>query len=167
MKKSKKTPALLIFILAIAGNISVCSGRELSIGFPCNDSVPRWPSPPPVTYMYVQEKLDGTCHVAYNDVLRIHYEEPYAVSNHQRLRFRIYDQHRNLLVGTDEAGVIDNANCADTLSPMIKTGENWLTINLSCLNTIEDDHHYYLEVWNGKGEISYLRFVCLPYIQPY
>ena len=166
MKKIKKIPALFIFILAVAGNISVCSGKNFSIVFSCNDSIPRWLSLPPVTYMYVQEKLDGTCHVAYNDILRIHYEEPYAVSNIQRLRFRILDKYRNVLLETNEQGVVQNTSCSSTLSPIIKTGENWLTINLTCLNLVED-YYYYLEVWNGKGEISYLRFVCLPYNQPY
>lgn len=167
MKKLKKTPLTLLCLLAMVGNVSVCPAKNLVVGFPFNDSIPRWPSPPPVAYMYVQEKLDGTCHVAYNDVLKIHYEEPYAVSNHQRLRFRILDKYRSIILETSEMGIVDNAGCADTLSPKIKTGENWLTINLSCLDAIEDEHYYYLEVWNGKGEISYLRFVCLPYLQPY
>lgn len=165
MKILKMTTAFLLFVLMIAGNSSVCSGKSLPICLSWADSIPKDRAGTISTsksYMYVQEKMDGSCHLVQNWKLRIYYVEPYAVTSHQRLRYRIYDSHRNLLVKTNEAGVIDNAVCADTLSPRIKTGENWLTIDLSCPGVFDIYNYYYLEVWNGKGEVSYLRFICMP-----
>jgi hypothetical protein len=113
-------------------------------------------------WMYVQERMDGTCHAVYDSVLRIHYEEPYTVSNHQRLRFKVYDKYRNVVVQTDNAGNITDSICgAITQSPIIRTGENWLEINFWCFNLNEGDY-YYLEVWNGKGEKGFLRFKVMP-----
>ena len=170
MRNFMSISAFFLLILVTAGNSSICSGKDLPVCLSRADSIPRSRDgiiTPDMAYMYVQEKLDGTCHAVYNHKLKIHYEEPYAVSSYQRLRFRIYDQHRNLLVGTDEAGGIDNASCADMVSPIIKTVENWLTIELLCPSLFEEYNYYYLEVWNGKGETSYLRFKCLPSIYKY
>jgi hypothetical protein len=163
MRNLNNITVIVILILATAGNASICSGKEPPFCLSCVDSIPRSKDgiiDPSMLYMYVQEKLDGTCHLAYDEILRIHYEEPYAVPDYQRLRFRIYDKYRNLLVETDETGSVGNTGCADTLSPRIQIGENWLIIDLTCLGLEED--YYYLEVWNGKGEMSYLRFKCSP-----
>lgn len=163
MRMRNKIKVIVLLVLATAGKASVCSGKDLPVCLFRVDSVPRSRDgiiTPAMAYMYVQEKLDGTCHLAFDEILRIHYEEPYAVPDHQRLRFRIYDKYRNLVVGTDETGLVENAGCSDTLSPRIKIGENWLIVNLTCLGLDED--YYYLEVWNGKGEVSYLRFKCRP-----
>lgn len=165
MRNFMNISAFFLLILVTAGNVSICSGKDLPVCFSRADSIPRSRDgiiTPDMAYMYVQEKLDGTCHVVYNHKLKIHYEEPYSVSDTQRLRFCIYDKNRNVLVRTNEAGLIDNASCVDTLSPKIKTGENWLTIELLCPSLFEEYNYYYLEVWNGKGETSYLRFKCLP-----
>ncbi len=163
MRKPNNIVILAFIVLATAGNTSVCLGRNMPACPSRVDSILRSRySTPDTSYVYVQEKLDGTCHVVCNWKLRIHYEEPYSVSDTQRLRFCIYDKNRNVLVRTNEAGLIDNASCVDTLSPKIKTGENWLTIELLCPSLFEEYNYYYLEVWNGKGETSYLRFKCLP-----
>lgn len=117
---------------------------------------------PQMGYMYMQERMDGTCHAVYDSILRIHYEEPYAVSNTQRLRFKVYDKYRNTVVQTDNAGNITDSVCQTmNPSPVITTGENWLTVSLRCLNLTEGEY-YYLEVWNGKGEKGYLRFKVVP-----
>lgn len=117
---------------------------------------------PKTEWMYVQERMDGTCHAVYDSILRIHYEEPYTVSNHQRLRFKVYDKYRNVIVQTDNAGNITDSTCgAITQSPAITTGENWLEINFWCFN-LDEGEYYYLEVWNGKGEKGYLRFKVMP-----
>ena len=117
---------------------------------------------PAMEWMYVQERMDGTFYEVYDSVLRIHYNEPYTVSNHQRLRFKVYDKYRNVIAQTDNAGNITNSACdAMTPSPSIKTGENWLTINLGCFN-LNEGEYYYMEVWNGKGEKGYLRFKVMP-----
>lgn len=117
---------------------------------------------PKMEYMYVQERMDGTCHAVYDSILRIHYDEPYAVSNSQRLRFKVYDKYRNMVIQTDNAGNITDGVCgAITQSPVITTGENWLTVNLGCFN-LNEGEYYYLEVWNGKGEKGFLRFKVMP-----
>lgn len=118
---------------------------------------------PAMECMYVQERMDGTFHEVYDSVLRIHFDEPYAVSNHQRLRFKVYDKYRNVIVQTDNAGNITDSICgAITQSPIITTGENWLEINFWCFN-LDEGEYYYLEVWNGKGEKGFLRFKVMPH----
>ncbi len=106
-------------------------------------------------HVYLQEKLDGSYHRAYDKFLLIHYNEPYYVSDAQGLRYRVLDERRNVIVSTTEMGESSDSNCP--LVP-INIGENWLAINLAaCTNY---DIFYTLEVWNTKGETYYLRFIC-------
>lgn len=165
MRNFMNTSAFLLLILLTAGNVSICSGKGLPVCLSRDDSIPRSRDgiiTPDMAYMYVQEKMDGTCHAVYDNVLRIHYEEPYAVSNSQRLRFKVYDKYRNVVIQTDDAGNITDSICgAITQSPVITTGENWLEINFWCFNLYEGEY-YYLEVWNGKGEKGFLRFKVMP-----
>lgn len=159
----------LVFVLIMEGVFSHSFGMNcycnLPIAWQVADTGTRQIEgivTPTMEYMYVQEQMDGTCHAIYDSVLRIHYEEPYTVSNHQRLRFKVYDKYRNVIVQTDNAGNITDSICgAITQSPIITTGENWLEINFWCFNLYEGEF-YYLEVWNGKGEKGYLRFKVMP-----
>lgn len=109
-------------------------------------------------WMYLKEKLDGSYQVCYNRQLLIHYTEPYVVADTQRLRFRIYDDRRNVVLGTDDAGVMVSYTYP-VQSPVIQAGENWLTLALEA--NCEYGQYYYLEVWDSKSERSYLRFKCV------
>ena len=159
----------LIIALIMAGflphGFGMHSYRDLFVAWQVADTGSRQTKgllTPQREYMYVQEHIDGACHAVYDSILRIHYEEPYTVSNHQRLRFKVYDKYRNVIVQTDNAGnIIDSICGAITQSPAITTGENWLEINFWCFNLNEGDY-YYLEVWNGKGEKGFLRFKVMP-----
>lgn len=118
------------------------------------------PSQITVTYdniwMYLKETLDGSYQTAYDHLLRIHYEEPYSVNASQKLRYKVYDKRRNIVIGTDDNG---NIIIGTGQTVPIKTGENWLSLLLSACIYYE---FYTLEIWDAKGEISYLRFVCIP-----
>lgn len=114
-------------------------------------------------WMYLKEKLDGSYQLCFNRQLLIHYMEPYAVANTQRLRFRVYDNHHNVVLGTDNDGTMAYYTYP-VQSPLIQTGENWLTIVLGA--NCEYDRYYYLEVWDSKGEHSYLRFKCVSIKDP-
>lgn len=109
-------------------------------------------------WMYLKEKLDGSYQVCYSRQLLIHYTEPYVVADTQRLRFRIYDDRRNVVLNTNDAGVIVSYTYP-VQSPVIQTGENWLTVVLGA--NCEYGRYYYLEVWDSKGERSYSRFKCV------
>lgn len=121
---------------------------------------------PQNVWMYTKEKQDGSYHIAYDKVLRIHYTEPYEVSSGQRLRFCIYDSHRNIVLRTDNEGhIVEPAGCS-IASPSIKTGENWLSLSVGLCSyydslSYDSSDDYYLEVWDSKGEKSFLRFRCV------
>ena len=117
-------------------------------------------SVPERVWMYTKEKTDGGCHIAFDRSLCIHVYEPYSVVDTQKLRFCVYDSRWQILLKTSESGVITVPTQSLSTSPYIKTGENWLTISLD--NTFVYYDYYYLEVWDGKGEKSYLRFKCAP-----
>ena len=118
-------------------------------------------------WMYLKEKQDGSYHIAYDRILYIHYTEPYEVTSIQKLRFCIYDSHRNIVLRTNEVGQVVEHAASLITSPTIQTGENWLTLSVgdncyyydSALHDYPDD--YYLEVWDSKGEKSFLRFRCV------
>lgn len=115
---------------------------------------------PQNVWMYTKEQLDGSYHAAYDRVLRIHISEPYAVSSSQRLRFCVYDSQRRIVLKTNDSGTVTDYAAHSISSPAITTGENWLTIPLGHNCTYDD--YYYLEVWDTKGEKSFLRFLCIP-----
>lgn len=117
-------------------------------------------SSPENVWMYTKEKLDGSYQVAYDRVLRVHVSEPYAVDSLQRLRFCVYDSQRRLVLKTDDSGTVIDYDVHPISSPIITTGENWLTIPLG--NNCTYDDYYYLEVWDTKGEKSFLRLQCIP-----
>lgn len=117
--------------------------------------------------MHPKEKQDGSYQVAYDKYLYIHTTEPYEVAATQKLRFCIYDSHRNIILRTDEEGIVVEYAAAPITSPSIQTGENWLRFNVGANCCFyEDDTHsckddYYLEVWDGRGEKRFLRFRCM------
>lgn len=113
---------------------------------------------PGPTWVYTMEKLDGSCHKAYDKVLQIHYYEPYTVGSGQKLRFCIYDSERRIVLKTDENGLVTEYASHPVSSPGILTGENWLNIMLG--NNCNYEDIYYLEVWDSKGGKSFLRFRC-------
>ena len=121
---------------------------------------------PDNVWMYLKEKQDGSYHIAYDRILYIHYTEPYEVTSIQKLRFCIYDSHRNIVLRTNDDGlVVEPAGYLMSL-PTIKTGENWLRLSVGLCSYYDDATHdypddYYLEVWDGKGEKSFLRFRCV------
>lgn len=121
---------------------------------------------PDNVWMYLKEKQDGSYHIAYDRVLYIHYIEPYEVSTNQKLRFCVYDSHRNIVLRTNDTGnVVEPAGYPMTI-PTIRTGENWLKFSVGLCSYYDDATHdypddYYLEVWDGKGEKSFLRFRCI------
>lgn len=118
-------------------------------------------------WMYLKEKQDGSYHIAYDKVLYIHYTEPYEVNTNQQLRFCIYDSHRNIVLRTSETGAVVEPATSPTVSPTIQTGENWLRLSLGMEFYYYDDashdypDDYYLEVWDSKGDKSFLRFRCV------
>ena len=117
-------------------------------------------------WMYTKEQLDGSYHIAYDRVLRIHYTEPYEVSADQKLRFCIYDSHRNIVLRTNDEGYIVEPAGYSMTSPTIQTGENWLSFSVGLCSYYDSFSHdypddYYLEVWDSKGEKSFLRFRCV------
>lgn len=114
-------------------------------------------------WMYLKEKMDGSYQIIYSKQVLIHYTEPYVVADNQRLRFRVYDNHHNVVLGTDNAGTMVEYTYP-VQSPLIQTGENWLTIVLGA--NCEYGQYYYLEVWDSKGERSYLRFKCVSIKDP-
>ena len=114
-------------------------------------------------WMYLKEKMDGSYQITYSKQVLIHYTEPYVVADTQRLRFRIYDDLRNVVLGTNDAGTMVDYTYP-VQSPLIQTGENWLTIVLGA--NCEYDRYYYLEAWDSKGERSYLRFKCVSIKEP-
>lgn len=109
-------------------------------------------------WMYLKEKLDGSYQVSYDKSLMIHYYEPYTISSTQRLRFCIYDKHRNVVLKTDDSGTMINYSYA-IQSPLIQTGDNWITIPLG--NNCQYNQIYYLETWDAKGDRLFLRFKCV------
>ena len=111
-------------------------------------------------WMYTREKMDGSYYIALDNVLRLHVYEPYAVGASQRLRFCVYDSERRIVVKTGENGNVIVPDESTIQSPQITTGENWVTLNLG--NSCTYYHDYYLEVWNSKGEKSFLRFRSTP-----
>lgn len=111
-------------------------------------------------WMYTKEKLDGSYHRAYDKVLYIHVYEPYSVDATQKLRFCVYDAERRLIVKTDESGLVNHYVSSYVQSPPLATGENWIRFSLGSNCEYYDD--YYLEVWDGKGGKSFLRFRCVP-----
>ena len=122
---------------------------------------------PDNVWMYLKEKPDGSYHTAYDRVLYIHYTEPYEVSADQKLRFCVYDSHRNIVLRTNDTGSVVEYALIQITSPTIQTGENWLKISVgqNCFYYDESMHDYpddyYLEVWDGKGEKNFLRFRCV------
>ncbi len=114
-------------------------------------------------WMYLKERLDGSYQITYSKQVLIHYTEPYVVADTQRLRFRIYDDLRNVVLGTNDAGTMVDYTYP-VQSPLIQTGENWLTIVLGA--NCEYDRYYYLETWDSKGVRSYLRFKCVSIKDP-
>lgn len=121
---------------------------------------------PANSWMYLKEKPDGSYHIAYDKVLYIHYTEPYEVSSDQMLRFCIYDSHRNIVLRTNDDGLVVEPAGYLMYPPTIKTGENWLRLSVGLCSYYDDATHnypddYYLEVWDGKGERSFLRFRCV------
>lgn len=124
-------------------------------------------SRPDNVWMYLKEKQDGSYHTAYDRVLYIHYTEPYEVSADQKLRFCVYDSHRNIVLRTNDTGSVVEYAIIQITSPTIQTGENWLKISVgqNCFYYDESMHDYpddyYLEVWDGKGEKNFLRFRCV------
>ncbi len=113
---------------------------------------------------YMKERQDGGFQTAYDGIVFLHFTEPYEVSPTQKLRFCIYDSHRNIVLRTDENGtVVDNTYN----SPVIHTGENWVQLSVGSICYYYDDYShdykddYYLEVWDSKGEKSFLRFRCV------
>lgn len=121
---------------------------------------------PQNVWMYTKERQDGSYHIAYDRVLRIHYTEPYEVNADQKLRFCIYDSHRNIVLRTDDEGHIVEPAGYSMTSPTIQTGENWLSFTVGLCSYYDSYSHdypddYYLEVWDSKGEKSFLRFRCV------
>lgn len=121
---------------------------------------------PDNVWMYLKEKPDGSYHIAYDRMLYIHYAEPYEVNTDQRLRFCIYDSHRNIVLRTNDDGLVVEPAGYLMTPPTIKTGENWLRLSVGLCSYYDDATHdypddYYLEVWDGKGEKSFLRFRCV------
>lgn len=115
---------------------------------------------PDHVWMYTKEKLDGSYHIAYDKMLHIHVCEPYAVCDTQKLRFCVYDSERGIVLRTNEGGFVTDYATVRVSSPSLTTGENWirLFLNSNCDNYSD----YYLEVWDGKGGKSFLRFQCVP-----
>lgn len=117
--------------------------------------------------MYPKEKQEGGYHVAYDKIIRLHFTEPYEVRPSQRLRFCIYDSHRNIVLRTDEEGNVVEYAATSIISPVIKTGENWVQLDVEGNCVFYEDHlhnyadDYYLEVWDSKGEKGFLRFRCM------
>jgi hypothetical protein len=113
-------------------------------------------------WMYMKEKLDGSYHDADDKILKIHVEEPYAVRTDQHLRFCVYDEHRNVVLKTNELGTVVEYAASPISSPAIQTGENWVSLSLG--DNCNYNQNYYLEVWDSKGGKSFLRFRCVPLV---
>ena len=133
-------------------------GSEKSSGYeiPVPDNV----------WMYLKEKQDGSYHLAFDMALYIHYTEPYEVSTNQKLRFCIYDSHRNVVLRTNDEGLVVEPAGYSMTTPTIRTGENWLRFSVGLCSYYDDATHdypddYYLEVWDSKGEKSFMRFRCV------
>ncbi len=131
------------------------------------DSVPLHPSLTLKYYNYyvpLKEAYDGSYQMAYDKRLYIHYQEFYKPAQRQGLRFIIRNMNREILVETDEAGVVLN-NYAPSIP--IRYRDNYVVINLETCpgifyKTSVPNAYYTLEVWNEKREYFFLRFACDP-----
>ena len=127
--------------------------EEYEIIFPVSATLSGSPAP----FARLNDKLDCTYFPAFKGKVKFKYEEPYQLLPGKCLDYVVYDKMHNPVTNKDPQGNVIKA----LPNVSIKSGSNYLQIDLSDIEAMKKNEFYTLEIINVKREKSYLRFLFL------